>query len=55
MEKDSGELPFNAPVILKELFTARDFVHWADPQLQNVPAALRIPVTLQEATAADRF
>ena len=37
--KDTGEEPFNVPEKLKELYAARDFGRWIDPELDDVPVA----------------
>jgi hypothetical protein len=42
MEKDTGEEPFNAPPKLKELYAARDFGRWEDPDLGDVPVAFLV-------------
>ena len=39
MEKDTGETPFNMPAKLKELYKARDYGKWADPDLNDMPIA----------------
>ena len=39
IEKDTGESPFDMPAKLKELYKARDFENWIDPDLDDVPIA----------------
>jgi len=39
IEKDTGESPFDMPAKLKELYKARDYGNWADPDLNDIPIA----------------
>ncbi|MCK5337733.1 MAG: S46 family peptidase, partial [Bacteroidales bacterium] len=39
IEKDTGESPFYMPTKLKELYKARDYGNWADPDLNDMPIA----------------
>ncbi|MEE9573075.1 MAG: S46 family peptidase, partial [Candidatus Neomarinimicrobiota bacterium] len=39
IEKDTGERPFDMPVKLTELFEARDYGKWIDPDLGDMPIA----------------
>ena len=39
IEKDTGERPFDVPAKLKELYKARDYGNWTDPDLNDVPIA----------------
>ncbi len=39
IEKDTGERPFDMPAKLKELYKARDYGNWADPDLNDMPIA----------------
>lgn len=39
IEKDTGERPFDMPAKLKELYKARDYGNWIDPDLNDVPIA----------------
>ena len=39
IEKDTGESPFDLPLKLRELYEARDYGNWMDPDLDDMPIA----------------
>lgn len=39
VEKDTGISPFDLPLKLRELYEARDYGNWADPDLEDMPIA----------------